>query len=240
MIEDMTTIYLHQHRGHYTHSSRFVLKRFDHNHPHALSYLALFCLLFLIILIAEGAYERSKLSGYLCDNSFLSPVRCDLLVPQVQEARAQEPVIQELDSGNGDSNDGKANDGDTVSLERREIEAYGQGLFKEASDLALKYTYKYNQTTETRSHNLSILHCLLFKESRYGSGKGKGDGGLASGPLQFHEATYQSYRSQMMKAGLANHVGSRDDLEDAVDTTAWAIANGRAKAWGPVYRGECR
>jgi hypothetical protein len=35
-------------------------------------------------------------------------------------------------------------------------------------------------------------------------------------------------------------MGSRLDMENAIDTAAWAIADGRETAWGPIARGEIK
>lgn len=84
------------------------------------------------------------------------------------------------------------------------------------------------------------LHYLLLRESAYGNSKNCGDGGLACGPLQFHESTYQSFRKIMMTKNLVKYIGSRFDLEDAIETTAWAISDGRENNWGPIARGEIK
>lgn len=82
-------------------------------------------------------------------------------------------------------------------------------------------------------------HCLLYKETGYGSNKGFGDGGKAGGILQFHEPTYIGFRKIMMAQGLVKEIGSRMNQKDAIETTMWAIANGRELNWGPVLRKEC-
>jgi hypothetical protein len=46
-------------------------------------------------------------------------------------------------------------------------------------------------------------------------------------------------RSKMIKDGVAKEMGTRDNFENAVDTTSWAISQGQAKQWGPYLRGEC-
>ncbi len=84
------------------------------------------------------------------------------------------------------------------------------------------------------------LHYLLLRESAYWNTKTCGDNGLACGPLQFHETTYQSFRQLMVTQKLTNKIGSRLDMEDAIETTAWAIANGRGNNWGPIARGEIK
>lgn len=93
-----------------------------------------------------------------------------------------------------------------------------------------------SHTSEARM----IMHCLAHREAGHGrSGKATdahGDNGLAGGPFQFHEATWERMRSQMIKQGVATETGSRYDFKEAARTTAWAIANGRAKEWGPILR----
>lgn len=87
-----------------------------------------------------------------------------------------------------------------------------------------------------KSESLMIMHCLAHRESGHGASNAQGDGGLAGGGFQFHEATWQRMRKQMLKAGLITEIGSRFDLKQATYTTAWAIANGRALEWGPILR----
>lgn len=82
-----------------------------------------------------------------------------------------------------------------------------------------------------KSEALMIMHCLAHRESGHGSSKAHGDNGLAGGPFQFHEATWSRMRSQMGESE-----SSRYDFKEAARTTAWAIANGRAREWGPIYR----
>lgn len=82
-----------------------------------------------------------------------------------------------------------------------------------------------------------IMHCLAHRENGHGGNPdGHGDGGLAGGPFQFHQATWDRMRGQMIKAGVATEVGSRYDFKESARTTAWAIANGRALEWGPILR----
>lgn len=99
---------------------------------------------------------------------------------------------------------------------------------------------KYAKDTKQRNHLVYQLHCLLKHESNYGENKGFGDGGRAGGILQFHEPTYARMRNQMIKSGEATEFGSRMSASNAIETTAWALANGRGNEWGPVKRGTCR
>ena len=43
----------------------------------------------------------------------------------------------------------------------------------------------------------------------------------------------------MLKKGLIKEIGSRYDLEQSIETTAWALLEGRGKEWGPILREEC-
>lgn len=87
-----------------------------------------------------------------------------------------------------------------------------------------------------KSESLMIMHCLAHRESGHGANNAMGDGGLAGGPFQFHEGTWNRMRSQMIKQGKATEIGSRYDLKESVRTTAWAIKEGRALEWGPILR----
>jgi len=89
---------------------------------------------------------------------------------------------------------------------------------------------------EHKSESLMIMHCLAHRESGHGVSNSHGDGGLAGGPMQFHEATWQRMRKQMIKQGYAIDIGSRYDLKESIRTTAWAIKEGRALEWGPILR----
>src|SRR3990167_8683072 len=98
-----------------------------------------------------------------------------------------------------------------------------------------EYSEKYGKTNSQRNHIKVLLHCLLFRESGYGSNKSHGDGGLAGGPLQFHQPTWNQFRKLM---GVER--GSRYDMESSIQTTAWALANNRGDNWGPILRQECK
>jgi len=90
--------------------------------------------------------------------------------------------------------------------------------------------------SDHKSESLMIMHCLAHRESGHGASNEHGDGGLAGGPFQFHEATWQRMRKQMIKQGKAIEIGSRYDLKESIRTTAWAIREGRALEWGPILR----
>lgn len=97
---------------------------------------------------------------------------------------------------------------------------------------------KYEKTDGRINRCKAMMHFLAYREAGYGSNKSCGDGGLACGIMQFHEATYKSYRKIMIKLGHVSHEGSRWNEYDAIETTAWSISTGREKAWGPILRGE--
>ncbi|HEC67025.1 MAG TPA: hypothetical protein ENI23_17245 [bacterium] len=102
-----------------------------------------------------------------------------------------------------------------------------------------RYAYEYTQSKEKAEYLKYQLHCLYWKESRNGISKARGDGGKAAGSMQFWKATYVRFASEMMRLGLRTNIGSRLNDHDAIQVAAWAIANGHAREWGPVSRGEC-
>lgn len=106
--------------------------------------------------------------------------------------------------------------------------------------LVAKYAKKYANDTYSEGYLKQILHCLLYRESRYDKDKRCGDGGKSCGSMQFWQDTYNAYRKEMIKKKYVDYIGSRHDLEDAIETTAWAVSSGRGKAWGPILRGECK
>lgn len=103
-----------------------------------------------------------------------------------------------------------------------------------------KYSRKYFSAERDIEYTKYKLRCLYWKETRNGlDGEAHGDGGLAGGPYQFHQGTWDSYRRIMIGEGLVGEIGSRYNLEQAIETTAWAISTGRQEAWGPIKRHEC-
>jgi hypothetical protein len=102
------------------------------------------------------------------------------------------------------------------------------------------YSKKYGKTRYEQNRIKVALHFLLLKEQNYGGSNNCGDSGKACGPLQFHEPTYIAYRNIMIKKGFVMEIGSRLDMENAIETTAWAISDGREIAWGPIARGEIK
>ena len=103
-----------------------------------------------------------------------------------------------------------------------------------------RYADQFTTGEANRAYMKYQLHCLLWKESRGGTSDNHGDGGLAGGSYQFHQNTWDWMRQQMLNRGLVAEIGSRYDLRQAIQTTAWALANGRSRDWGPLRRGECR
>src|SRR3989304_1525860 len=92
---------------------------------------------------------------------------------------------------------------------------------------------KYGKSDDDVDRIKVTLHFLLYRESRYGKNKKCGDNSRACGPLQFWAETFSSYRQAMISQGHATEVGSRYDIETAIDTTAWALTTGKSLAWGP-------
>lgn len=125
----------------------------------------------------------------------------------------------------------------TVTVEKIEIREVDNG--NTIDELVDRYSRKFTKNPGGYSLMKSTLHCLLYFETKHTAANGRGDGGLASGPLQFHQQTYVNFRKIMIKRGLTDHIGDRDNLEDAVETTAWALSDGRGMNWGPILRGEC-
>lgn len=103
-----------------------------------------------------------------------------------------------------------------------------------------EYSEKFSSSIMSKHQLKATLHYLLLRESRYDDDKGCGDNGKACGPLQFWQDTYIQYRNEMIKLGLTNHIGSRYNQKDAIETTAWALSVGRGKAWGPILREEIK
>lgn len=102
-----------------------------------------------------------------------------------------------------------------------------------------KYIEKYFVDHHRRSEMKMIMHCLLHRESAHqelDANGGHGDGGRAGGILQFHQPTWNGYRKIMIDRGHITETGSRYNAEQGIETTIWAISDGRAKAWGPIYR----
>ena len=103
-----------------------------------------------------------------------------------------------------------------------------------------RYSRKYARNDDQYSYLKQLMHCLLHFESKHGIVKRDGDNGLAGGIAQFHQDTWVRMRKQMLKLGLIKEIGSRYDEEMAIQTTIWAVVNGRGKEWGPILRGSCQ
>ncbi len=99
---------------------------------------------------------------------------------------------------------------------------------------------KFATKTKTASYLRYQLHCLANKESSHHTMTTCGDSGLACGLYQYHQTTWQGFRKEMLAKGLITEIGSRLNDKQAVETTAWALANNRDGNWGPWVRGECR
>jgi hypothetical protein len=131
--------------------------------------------------------------------------------------------------------------GQGINLNKQEVEAveYKKPLIidtRETNISTLIDDAVSEFLSDHESESLMIMHCLAHRESGHGASNAHGDGGLAGGPFQFHEETWQRMRKQMFKQGVADEIGSRYDLKEAVRTTAWAISQGRALEWGPILR----
>lgn len=101
---------------------------------------------------------------------------------------------------------------------------------------------KYANTSYPESYLKYQLHCLANKESghRYNDHTKCGDGGKSCGLYQYRQATWNGFRKIMMQKGLASEIGSLWDNKLQVETTAWALSDGRHQNWGPWLRGACR
>lgn len=99
---------------------------------------------------------------------------------------------------------------------------------------------KYYSGKNSQEYCKFQMHCLYWKESRNGQSNDHGDGGKAGGPFQFWQETWNRMRGQMIREGHIRATGSRYNLDEAVETTVWALSKGRENEWGPVLRGECK
>lgn len=123
-----------------------------------------------------------------------------------------------------------------VVVEKEKVILVGSELDRIVDKNAKRFSYG---SADRYSELKATLHCLLYFESKHTAANGHGDNGKAGGPFQFWEGTYEGFRKIMIKKGLTDHIGSRYDLEDATETTAWALVDGRGLNWGPILRGEC-
>lgn len=129
--------------------------------------------------------------------------------------------------------------GITLNNQKIENEAYAKPLIIDTRDTNISSLIDdaVNEFLPNhKSESLMIMHCLAHRESGHGASNAHGDNGMAGGPFQFWEDTWNRMRKQMIKQGVAAEIGSRYDLKEAVRTTAWAIKEGRALEWGPILR----
>lgn len=103
-----------------------------------------------------------------------------------------------------------------------------------------KYSVLFGGTHAEITRTKALVHYLLYRESGYGSNKSCGDGGKACGPLQFHKGTWEANRQRMIDAGIVSEIGDRTDMRQAIETTAWMIAQGQENQWGPYLRGDIK
>jgi hypothetical protein len=103
-----------------------------------------------------------------------------------------------------------------------------------------KYSKKYGKTTYSQNRLKALTHYLLLREQNYGGSDACGDSGLACGPMQFHAGTYTANRQRMIDKKLVDHMGSRLDMEDSIETAIWMFSIGQENQWGPYYRGEIK
>jgi len=107
-------------------------------------------------------------------------------------------------------------------------------------ELIDKYSKKYANDNYNALYLKQLLHCVAYRESRYGYDRGCGDNGKACGIMQFWERTYINFRKIMIKKGIVHSSGNRLNYDNAIETAAWAIADGRGNDWGPILRGVCK
>lgn len=105
-------------------------------------------------------------------------------------------------------------------------------------DIYCSKYFKGNQYSINRCK--ALTHFLLLREQNYGGSTNCGDSGLACGPMQFHAGTYTKNRKDMIKKGLTKKLGSRENMENAIETAIYMFSIGQEKQWGPVLRGEIK
>lgn len=104
-----------------------------------------------------------------------------------------------------------------------------------------RYARKYATHKKNWSYLKYQLHCLANKESTHHENKGTGDHGLADGLYQYHASTWVNFRKIMIQEGLVDEIGDLHNDRQAIETTAWALADNRDNNWGPIVnRGECK
>ncbi len=113
-----------------------------------------------------------------------------------------------------------------IVFEKSKMEAQDQWI-GEAAD---KYANKSKSASKLRYQ----LHCLAYKENGHHANNKCGDGGKSCGMYQYRKGTWEGFRKQMIKAGLVKEIGSLWDDQEAINTTAWALVNGKETHWGPI------
>lgn len=103
-----------------------------------------------------------------------------------------------------------------------------------------KYSKKYGVDRYGQNRLKALTHYLLLREQNYGGSTKCGDDGMACGPMQFWEGTYNRNRKDMIRKGFVTDMGSRHDLEDSIETAIYMFSIGQEKQWGPVLRGEIK
>lgn len=105
-----------------------------------------------------------------------------------------------------------------------------------------QYVDKYFTSHYGRSRIRATMQCLLAKESQHTfmtADDHHGDNGMAGGILQYWPATWTGFRKIMIERGLITEIGSRYNPEQAIETTVWALSDGRERNWGPINVGDC-
>ena len=100
------------------------------------------------------------------------------------------------------------------------------------------YSEKYGDTRYEKNRLKALTHYLLLREQNYGGSINCGDSGRACGPMQFWAGTYKANRLAMIKKGLTKELGSRENMENAIETAIYMFSIGQERQWGPVLRGE--
>ena len=103
-----------------------------------------------------------------------------------------------------------------------------------------KYAKKYSKSKTQESRLKYQLHCLAYFETKHNAFKTCGDSQKACGLYQYHLNTWISFRKIMIKKGLIDEIGDRFNVKQAIETTAWALSDGRINNWGPAKRGKCQ
>jgi len=130
--------------------------------------------------------------------------------------------------------------GEAQAIENYKLEVKKAQTCEDVDCWVDQYAHQYAKSDAEVNRIKVMLHFLLYKESGYGSNLNCGDNFKACGPLQYWEATYISIRDEMMEKGLVQVMGDRHDMRNAIETTAYALSEGRDNLWGPLNRGELK